>query len=207
MPQLSEELSALLDNDGSPEAAAQEVARWPHLVAQARDALPALRDVATHKAGEEGVSAVLGKRFVLYPQPQRSDAEWAAWWSEYFALLSDLPLASLEAGMRAWVASPDSEFLPKPGKLRELAQITPCLSLRRYHRAKRALALVEAEQAKRDPADPQAVRRMLDEFRAGTLKREDSPRGAAPMPDIGGVPDETGVTPQMRALLERQRNS
>lgn len=39
---------------------------------------------------------------------------------------------------------------------------------------------------------------------ADTAEREKRPVGG-PMPSIAGKPDETGITPEMRAALARQR--
>lgn len=205
MPELSPGLSQLLDHAGSPDAAAREIAETPALLSEAKAALPALQAVATAKAGEEGVRKVISRRFSTYPQPARNEAEWDAWWADYFDALADVTLASLEAGMRAYVADPSSEFMPKPGKLRELAFTAPCRSLGRFYRAKRAIQLSEEiGQLPGPPADPAEVRKMLAGFESSFAMRvaEDTkPR----LPSIAGKPDETGITPAMRALLERQR--
>lgn len=173
------------------------------LLAEARAALPALKAVAEHKAGIEGVRRVIARRFTIYPQPQRSDEEWADWWADYMDVLADLSLASLEAGMRAYVADPESEFMPKPGKLRELAFTAPSRSLGRYYRAKRALQF--AEDAERPvlagpPVDPAEVRAMLAEYQAKRGPDERKPS----MPSIAGKPDEGGLTQEMRDLMARR---
>ncbi len=203
MPALSPELTALLD--GTPDGV-EWIAQNPALLAEAEARLPALHHTATAKAGREGVKAVIGRRFALYPQPQRSDGEWAAWWSDYFDVLEDVALASLEAAMRAHVADPESEFMPKPGRLRELAFLTPCRSLQRYQRAKAAVALANAPQrlAGPPPEDSAKVREMLAEFQAKSMPREAS---KPVLPSISGKPDEGGLTPQMRDLMERRRQS
>jgi hypothetical protein len=171
------------------------------LLDEVRAALPALQRIATATAGEDGVRRVIAKRFELYPQPQRSDEQWAAWWADYYDALADVPLASLEAGMRAYVADPESEFMPKPGRLRELAFTAPCRSLRRYQRAKRALQMAEEVPAVSGPkVEAGEVRALLAEFEQKSLsivpKRD--------MPSTAGKPDEGGLTPQMRALLARR---
>jgi len=174
--------------------------------------LPALKAVAEHKAGDDGVRAVIGRRFALYPQPERDDGEWAAWWADYFDALADVPLACLEAAMRAWVQRPDSQFMPKPGELRALAHRTPSRTLQRYHRAKRALQIADAPKA---PAITQttpegvhvdqqsAVRKMLSEYQAAYAARQPAPRSA--MPSTAGKPDAGGLTPQMRELIARRQ--
>lgn len=204
---LSPHLAELLDSDGSPDAAAREIGSYMALREECRAALPALKAVAQHKAGEEGVRAVIGKRFALYPQPERSEGEWAAWWADYADVLADLPLASLEAGMRAWVARPGSQFLPKPGELHELAFRTPSKTLRRYQRAKRAMDLLDNPEPVALAApegvhvdDAAAVKKMLAEYQQATITEKRIPD----LPSIAGKADEGGITPQMRAILARR---
>jgi hypothetical protein len=173
----------------------------PALIEEARAALPALKHVATANAGPEGVKAVIGRRVALYPPSYRSEAEAAAWWADYFDVLSDVALASLEAAMRAYVALPDSEFMPKPGRLRELAFITPCRSLGRYQRAMRAVQIAdEPPKIAGPPVDPTEARKWLADYRAGAMKRS-----KPELPSIAGIADEAGVTPQMRSVMERKR--
>jgi hypothetical protein len=195
-------LTALLDDAGSPDRAVSEIVNSPEILAEAKAVLPALKAVAEAKAGEAGVKAVIGKRLALYPQPQRSEAEWDAWWADYFDVLADVTLASLEAGMRAYVADPTSEFMPKPGKLRELAFLAPCRSLGRYYRAKRAVQTAEEPAALPAPyADPAVVKEMLEEFRAKSAVG--TPIVPA-QPSTAGKPDEGGLTAEMRALMARR---
>jgi hypothetical protein len=202
MPELSPELTALLDSDGSPDAAVRLIVDTVPLLVEARRVLPALQAVAETKAGEEGVKAVIGRRLATYPQPQRSEGEWNAWWADYFDALSDVSLASLEAGMRAYVADPASEFMPKPGRLRELASTTPCRSLSGYYRAKRAVqTATEPPPAEIQRVSPDAVKSMLADYREKSAKPI-PPAGSGAY--IGGIPDEGGITPEMRELIARR---
>lgn len=206
-PVLSPELTELLDASGSPDAAARRIVSSPELTAEARAALPALQAVATAKAGQAGVKAVIGRRLVTYPQPARSDGEWEAWWADYFDVLSDVSLAALEAGMRAYVADPNSEFMPKPGRLRELAFTAPCRSYLRYMRASRAVQMADEPPtlppAQPSPEDAAEIKRMAAEAMqklgaATALKRPE-------LPSIAGKADEGGLTPQMRELIARRQ--
>lgn len=179
---------------------------------EARAVLPALKAVAEWKAGSEGVRAVIGRRFVTYPQPERSEGEWNAFWADYEDVLADVPLACLEAAMRAWVARPKSQFLPKPGELHELAYRTVSKTLRRYQRAKRALDLIDNPEHARPPIpegvaidNAAEIRRMMTEF---TAKRQLSEKALRPaMPSIAGKPDEGGLTPEMRAILAARQEA
>lgn len=190
-----------MDATGSPDAAVRQIVEDPALLAEARAVLPVLKSVAEAKAGPDGVRRVIAKRFEIYPQPQRSDEQWAAWWADYYDVLADVALASLEAGMRAYVADPSSEFMPKPGKLRELAFTAPCRSLGRYYRAKMAVQTAQEQPQLTGPRpDPNDVRAMVAAFEE-KIGGKAVPRS---LPSIAGKTDETGITPQMRALIERR---
>ena len=213
MPALSTHLTELLDSAASPDQAAREIAGYMALREEARAALPALRAVAEHKAGEDGVRAVLGRRFALYPQPERDDGEWAAWWADYFDALGDVPLACLEAAMREWINRPTSQFLPKPGELRDLAFRTPSRSLQRYQRAKRAIQLYDNRDTPPQIAPPEglavdhaaAVKKMLSEYQAAYAARQPVARHATP--STAGKPDAGGLTAEMRALMARRASA
>lgn len=92
------------------------------MLAECKQVWESLSHAARAPAGEEGVTRVVASRFPLFPQPERSPAEWSAWWSAYFDALEDLPEEALDLGMREYLRQPDAEFLPKPGRLRELAR-------------------------------------------------------------------------------------
>lgn len=199
---MSEALTLRLDSTASLSDPAELIASDPALLAEAEAALPALRAVAEAKAGTDGVKAVVGKRFAIYPQPPRTDAEAAAWWSDYYDVLADVPLASLEAGMRAYVADPTSEFMPKPGRLKELAFTTASRSLTRYFRAKKAVELANEPKAISGPrVRPEEVTAILADFNAKSMPKTPS---RPPMPSTAGKVDEGGLTAEMRALMARR---
>ena len=213
MPALSPALLQLLDSDGDPDAAVRSIAHTLAMREEARAALPALKAVAEHRAGEEGVFAVVSRRFASLGKPNLSEAEWRNWWADYYDACADLPLASLEAGMRAWVANPEAQFIPKAGKLRELAETAPSQTLLRYQRCKRAVMLADggapAPQIETpriaDASQAEAIRRMRDECLAA-LKAKASPLYGRKreMPSTAGKPDERGLTAEMRAALARR---
>jgi len=180
---------------------------------EAKAVLPVLKAAAMQMAGEEGVTDVLGRRFALYPQPERTDAEWAAWWSDYFETLGGVPWSALEAAMAAYVRDPSSEFMPKPGRLLELARNTPNKAVRAYDRASKAVAYAQqaaalpAPSERREPTAEEraAVMNMLGRYKSTMAQRDlDAPKTPS-MPSIAGKADERGVTPAMRELLARQR--
>lgn len=193
------------------------LAESPTLQTELATGITGLMRTATDRAGNEGVRQVIARRFAIYPQPQREEGEWSEWWAAYFDVLADTPLASLEAGMRAYVADPTSEFIPKPGKLKALAATTPTRSMIRYNRAREAveaIAQMEREAAYQPPTPPtpaeiEAERAKVEADRKEILAMAEtaiSSLGAAtkarkPLPSIAGIPDETGITPQMRELM------
>jgi hypothetical protein len=177
-----------------------------HFREEAAAALPVLRRYATAAAGEEGVKRVVGRRFGLYPQPERSDGLWAAWWADYIDTCSDVPESALEAGMQAWVKQLDAEFLPKPGALRALALKTPNRAARALSRVEAALggshpAITHGHQPQtREMADKAEVAEMLASFKAQRVPPAPRPVVPAFQPPV----DEHGVSPELRGIQERR---
>ena len=207
-PTLSEELRWRLASTTTDHA--RQIGHSPALRAELETALPAMKTFAMRKAGKDGVESVIGRRFVLFPQPERRPEEWAAWWADYQAVLADLPMEALETAMVSYVAGPDADFLPKPGRLRELAQTVPTKSAMLCHRAGIALSYrdepprtwAEPEPSGPTEADKAAIKRMAAEVRAALTKP----------PAFGGYEwrqaktDEHGLTAEMRKALARQQD-
>ncbi len=180
------------------------------LLAEARVALPALRACADHPSGQEGVRHVVGRRFVIYPQPERLDWEWSAWWADYFEALEDVPLVALTAAMATWVKRAESQFLPKPGELRAIAldSVTreglACDTIMRAER-------IEGNRHRRPDPEPEAplispeererVKAMVADYLAKAKARLPPP--VVMRPNQGEV-DGGGLTAEMRRLMARQ---
>lgn len=222
---LSPGLKSLLSVEPSNHRAVSEIAGNPVMLAEAKRALPAIHANATMPAGPEGVTKVVVSLFVNYPQPHREQAEWAEFWANYHAVLSDQPLTALEAAKEAILRDAKVEFLPKPARFLELAKMTPNRAVRAYDRAKAAVdyrAPVQREKlspekiremvqpigGKRlepNEADKDRVRRQMAEYIAQDEARKAKAKSAAPpRPDVSGTVDATGITPALRALRERQ---
>jgi len=183
----------------------RELARNPVMLAEARQALPQLRAAATAPAGEDGVRRVIGRRLVTFPQARMNDAQWAAWWESYYETCADLAEEALEAGMAAWVRDPQSQWMPKPGKLRELALSTPNRAARAYGRVTAALRLVEERDGRRSgsPVDRENLSKLMADFRARmSANRPQEPEKPKSQP-IHGETDESGLTAAMREVLGR----
>ncbi len=218
-PRLRELLEA---QSGSEDAAIEEIVGSPVLLDLAKSALPILKAQAAQPAGEEGVKAVVGARFVTYPQPQRSETEWALWWGDWVTVCGDVSWVALEAGMQAWVKLADSEFLPKPGRLRELGRTVANPATAAWWLALRAVKLAEERAARAQPsvapplaqirkmptdADRAAIREMHAQYEASMVRRREEMAAANPKPElpyIGGIPAHgSALTPQMLKLLGR----
>jgi hypothetical protein len=213
-PVLSADLKRLLDSEQNDNFVASMIAGRAELRTEACNMVPVLKAAALQKAGDEGVREVVGRRFALYPQPARSDEEWAAWWADYLDTLGGVPWAALEAAMAAYVADPASEFMPKPGKLLDLAKSTPNTAVKRYDRARKVAvisgqqlpALVhQEERAEPTEAEKASVKRMLGEFQQKVSERASMAEALKPaMPSTAGKPDERGITQAMRDLIARR---
>lgn len=199
-PRLRSLISSEIANE---DAAVQEISESRVLIDAATTALPELKRLANEPAGEAGVRRVLGAYLPLFPQPERGDAEWRFWWQPYFDTCSSLAMPALEAGMKAYVAMTDSEFMPKPGRLRELAMTVHnpsaaayWIALRGVNRAddiaKRAahpildrhtIQTLPEARARTMPtaADRAAVQRMRADFSA-QHEAAKPPRAALPSP-------------------------
>lgn len=208
---LSPALTSWLLVERCDATAVETIRRSPILRDEAERMLPELKAAALAPATPDQIRAIVGQRFALFPQPKRDDGEWAAWWADYYDALEGLTPSAIEAGMAAWVRSPDAEFLCKPGKLADLARSThvPSKWSRAAHRAMKATERdpekVAAPQGEKLP--PKVVVDMLAETleqlqRCGERfapkpKHEPRPRYTPPV-------DDYGITPEMRALRERQ---
>lgn len=206
---LSGPLSSWLLTERSDAVAIETIGKSDLLKSEAREAMPALRQAANTPATEAQMRAIIGQRFALFPQPERSDLEWAAWWSAYFDALSDLTPFAVEAGMAAWVKRPEAEFMCKPGKLRELATTVPHENrwAKAHMRAQKAtyVAPVPLPEEPKDRSD-RPTREDIEAVMAPFLEKMADMDPIAKMqakrrPSPQGRVDHGGVTAEMRALL------
>lgn len=222
-------LKSLLAFEPSNHRAVSEIVSNPALLAEVTAALPAIKANATAPASHADIKRIVGAKFATFRQTQRSDGEWAMFWQDYYTVLEGLPSSALEAAMEAVIKDPALEHLPKPARIKELAMLTPNRAVKAYDRAKAAVeyqAPVEREKlspdlikemiqpiagrARLEPtqADKDRVRRMMRDYIAQDDERKASAKtAAAPRLDVSGKVDDTGVTPELRALLERQRGT
>lgn len=190
------------------------------MLAEATAALPALKANATAPASGLDVERVIAAKFATYRQPERSDAEWAAFWADYHTVLDETPLSALEAAMEACLRDSSIEFLPKPAKIRDMALMTPNRSVRAYERAKAAVEHqppVEREKVDLSPlmrsidkprvepsqADKDRVRRQMRDY----IAQDDARKAAikaktSDLPPCHATTDETGLSAEMRAMIQ-----
>lgn len=201
------------------EEAVRLIASDQEMLNDATRLLPALTERVHQGATRAEIKNVIFARFPLYPQPFRHDWQWDLWWADYYSALEGLTGEAIDAGLTKWVALPDSEFLPKPGKLKALAASTATRSGRTLYIVNRAIGMA-AEAVQRDrraspaaprlkhvpkpPEDRSAVRGMMDEFRAGQKFRADHRERHEVRPMHGPLADGHHVTAEMLALMKRQ---
>lgn len=218
MPGLSSPLTFWLLVEPTDHVAVRTILEAPILLEEVRRVLPDLEREARRPATAQEIETIVGTRFAIFPQPQRSAGEFAAFWADYGLALEGLPAAAIEAGMASWVKNPDAEFLPRPGKLAELARKAPnrgkwnVAMLRARDALRQAEATSEPARAIKhdDPSRPshEEVQAMLAEtFAAMRAKAPDKPcrrplenRPVQKIP----TPTENDMSPAMKALLERQ---
>ena len=210
---LSGPLTSWLLTERSDRVAVETIRQSPILRREAEEALPVLREAALTTATEAQIRAIIGQRFALFQQPERTDGEWAAWWAAYFDALSDLTPFAVEAGMAAWVRSPDAEFMCKPGKLRELATTVPNDNrwAKAHKRASDATYVAPAPLPAPEPEDrsnrptAEEVSKIMADFHA--VMKDKDPHAKYKAKAQRATPcarvDNTGVSDEMRALLAR----
>lgn len=131
-----------------PAEAARAIASAPARLDEARALLPAL-EAQLAPAGPDGVRRALQPLMAVFPQPERSDAEWTLWWAQYVEDLGGFCAASLGEAARAWRRRPDARFMPTPGELRALALAAPVPAIADLGRVRAALRLAERAPAAR----------------------------------------------------------
>ena len=209
--ELSEPVRRLLNSPTRD--AVEQIATDPQALAEVRQALPRLRAWATQAASRDAIMAVLGRRFALFPQPDRSDSEWAAWWADYLEALAGQSEPAIEAAMAAYVKLHDSEFFPKPGRILELARATPNTAGRALTNANLAIEY-DSNPGNRTSApgmytktDPEAEKRARDDIKRKTaeclanLGAQTKQKTVAVRANHGKT-DGTGITPALRAIME-----
>lgn len=213
---LSRALSCWLLDETSDAKAIEVIAKSDLLRSEATMAMPALRAAALRPASPDEIRTIIGSRFPTYPQPKRTEGEAAAFWADYFDALEGLTPAMVEAGMAAHVKDPKAEFLPKPGRLAELAKTTPTTGrfTRAYNRARSAVVAsqkaAEPKPVVEERPSPEAVKAMVAETLAALAETPTAKAAAArkkalrPTPSAP-LPAGSAMSAEMRAMLEARQ--
>lgn len=173
-PAMSLELGALLSSSPTVEGVALAVINADR-VEELRTQTSILYQVAARPAGVDGVEAAIRPWFATYPQQERSDEDWTAFWAAYVTICGHLPEAALHGGMKAWARRSDAEFLPKPGMLAELSRTAPTAAFKFAGHAHNVLQLADDMQNRqrvldnmeRDEVKPEEQRQRVAELLAG----------------------------------------
>lgn len=210
-PALSKPLASWLLDEPTDAKAVAVIAKSDLLRSEATMMMPAMRHAALRPASEKEIRDIIGSRFGTFPQPQRDEGEAMAFWADYLDALAGLTPAQIEGGMKAWVSDPKAEFLPKPGKLAELARQSTQVG--RWTRAyNRAQAAVVASQKHEAPAlagpkhSPEEVRALVAETLAAlsetpTAKMMAARKAAMPRTPSAPLPPGSYMSAEMRAKL------
>lgn len=212
---LSKPLTSWLLEHPTDATAVKVIAESDILRSEAAMAMPALRQAALRKASHAEIRDIIGSRIATFPQPERDAGETAAFWADYYGALEGLTAAQVEGGMKAWVADPAAEFLPKPGKLAELGRKSdqPGRWTRAYNRARAAVEMSRASQAVAPTAvepkpSAEEVQAMLaqtldaltakDRLKQAAKEARRKPTPSAPLPA------GSHMSAEMRAKLEAE---
>jgi|GEM_PF-1264493 len=213
-PALSTPLASWLLDEPTDAKAVAVIAESDLLRSEAAMMMPAMRHAALRPASEKEIRDIIGSRFGTFPQPQRDEGEAMAFWADYLDALAGLTPAQIEGGMKAWVSDPKAEFLPKPGKLADLARQSTQVG--RWTRAyNRAQAAVVASQKPEAPAlagpkhSPEEVRALVAETLAAlsetpTAKMMAARKAAMPRTPSAPLPPGSHMSAEMRAKLAAQ---
>lgn len=120
--------------------AAADLAADPQAVAELRQCWPQIES-AMEPCGGHAVVEALAPLLALYGVPRKTDAEAKAFWGFYIEALADLPREALRDAVRDYVADARSEWFPKPGPLKALADRRTIPLRMAYSRARKALEI------------------------------------------------------------------
>jgi hypothetical protein len=115
----SPDLFKRLSETGDTNALVAECARVPSIREAAQAALEPLQ-ARSRGCGAKGVARLVVPLATLYGLADRSEEEWATYWSFYIAALGSLPYEALEQAVAQYVKQ--GEFFPKPAALYKLAE-------------------------------------------------------------------------------------
>lgn len=217
LPALTGPLRSWLLDEPSDAVAERVIAESETLRSQATMMMPALRQEALRPATHDDIVSIIKSREQIFGDLRmaRTEVEWAAFYADYFEALDGLTASSIEAGMVAYIALPDSEWAPKPGKLAHMARTSNACGrfTRAYNRARAAVEKARAAQApapavefeKPDPAVVQAqLAETLEALTAKDRLRDAAAKAVRKPTPRAPLPAGSHMSAAMRAKLESQ---
>lgn len=218
LPALSGPLRSWLLVETSDAKAIEVISKSDVLRSEAAMLMPMLRQEALRPATPEEIMLIVKSREQIFGdlRMERSEVEWTAFWADYFEALNGLTAASIETGMVAYIALPDSEWAPKPGKLAHLAKTTPTCGrfTRAYNRARAAVVAsqkaAEPKPVVEDRPSPEEVKAMVAKTLAALAETPTAKAAAArkkalrPTPSAP-LPAGSAMSAEMRAMLEARK--
>ena len=120
--------------------ASADLATDPQAVAELRQAWGGI-EAAMEPCGGSAVVEALAPLLALYGVPRKTDAEAKAFWGFYIETLAEVPREALRDAVREYVADGRSEWFPKPGPLRAIADRKTIPLRMAYSRARKALEI------------------------------------------------------------------
>ena len=133
-------MQRLQNADTTWSEASAELAADPQAVAELRQAWGQI-ETALEPCGGQAVVEALAPLLALYGVSRKTDAEAKAFWGFYIEALADLPREALRDAVRDYVADARSEWFPKPGPLKALADRRTIPLRMAYSRARKALEI------------------------------------------------------------------
>ena len=217
LPALTGPLRSWLLDEPSDAVAEKVIAESEMLRSQATMMMPALRQEALRPASHDDIVRIIKSREQTFGdlRTARTEVEWAAFYADYFEALDGLTASSIEAGMVAYIALPDSQWAPKPGKLAHMARNSNACGrfTRAYNRARAAVEKARALSApppvvEVEKPDPEVVKAQLaetlekltaqDRLKQAAQKARLKPTPSAPLPA------GSHMSAAMRAKLEAE---
>lgn len=217
LPGLTGPLRSWLLDEPSDAIAERVIAESEVLRSQATMMMPALRQEALRPASHDDIVSIIKSREQTFGdlRTARTEVEWAAFFADYFEALDGMTASSIEAGMVAYIALPDSQWVPKPGKLAHMARTSNACGrfARAYNRARAAVEKARtlsapAPVAQVEKPDPEVVKAQLadtlekltarDTLHQAAKKARRRPTPSAPLPP------GSYMSAAMRAKLEAE---
>lgn len=179
----------------------EEIARHPALRQEASRCSRQL-EILCEPSGPQVVMGALAPLVIVFGKGQ--EAESPAFWRVYTDALSDLPRIALDRAVSEYQRI--GKFFPKPAEIRELALPHANGFRQAAYRASAAQQQPEAPMTPAERIEPEKFKALMSDFTKQMEGKDILARTRSRMrPPPHARVDETGISAEARALLERQR--